>query len=118
VSAVRIVRGSQVLTEVGVPFVVAPSQTALRDTHGRVLATLEVSIQDEIGFVRYMHRNYPVDVVVRGRGAQHVRTSLAGAATVKLPSRGTVTIGGRHLAVRSFHATAFAGEPVTVWILA
>jgi hypothetical protein len=118
VSRLRIVRGSQILSDVGVPFVVAPSQTALRDAHGRVLATLQISIQDEIGYVRYMHRNFPVDVVVRGRGAGHVRTSLPAATAVKLPASGTVTVGGRRLAVRSFHATALGGEPVTVWILA
>jgi hypothetical protein len=117
VSAVRIVRGSQVLAQAGVPFAVAPSQTTLRDVHGRVVGTLQISIQDEIGFVRYMHRNFGVDIVVRGRAAQHVRTSLPAAATRPLPARGTVTIGGRRMAVRSFHATALGGEPVTVWVL-
>jgi hypothetical protein len=34
-----------------------------------------------------------------------------------LPARGPVTIAGRRYLVRSFHETALAGEPVTVWIL-
>jgi hypothetical protein len=118
VSRMRIVQGSRVVDETGVPFVVAPAQTTLRGTGGRALGTLQVSIQDEIGFVRLMHRNYPVDVVVRGQGAGHVRTSLPAAANVQLPSRGSVTIAGSPYLVRSFHATAWGNEPVTVWILA
>ncbi|MEA2246019.1 MAG: hypothetical protein QOH46_548 [Solirubrobacteraceae bacterium] len=117
VSRMRIRKGSKVVAETGVPFVVAPSQVTLRSSGGRTLGTLEVSVQDEIGFVRFMHRNYPVDVVVRGKGAAHVRTSLPAATHANLPSRGPVTIAGRPYLVRSFHETAWNGEPVTVWIL-
>jgi hypothetical protein len=118
VSRLRILQGSRVVVDVGVPFPVAPSRMTLRGTGGRSLGTLEVSIQDEIGFVRYMHRNYPVDAVVRGQGAAHVRSSLPAAAHAPLPARGAVTLAGRRYAVRSFRETAFGGEPVTVWILA
>jgi hypothetical protein len=117
VSRLRIMRGSNVLVDAGVPFVLAPSQMTLRDARGRSLGTLQVSIQDEIGFVRFMHRNYPVDVVVRGRGAAHVRTSLPAAASAHLPDSGTTTIGGARYQVRSFRQMALANEPVKVWIL-
>jgi hypothetical protein len=117
VSRMRIMQGSRVVVDAGVPFVVAPSQTTLRGTGGHSLATLQVSIQDVIGFVRYMHRNYPVDVVVRGSNAGHVRTSLPAAAYANLPSQGPVSIAGHRYSARSFHETALAGEPVTVWIL-
>jgi hypothetical protein len=117
VSRLRIMRGSQVLVDAGVPFCVAASQTALRDARGRPLATLQVSIQDEIGFVRFMHRNYPVDVVVRGQGAAHVRTSLPAAANAHLPDAGTTTVAGVRYQVRSFKQMALANEPVKVWIL-
>ena len=117
VSRVRIVRGSRVVAGAGVPFVVAPATQTLRDARGRPLARLEVSIQDVIGFVRYMHRNFPVDIVVRGRGATHVKTSLPAARFVALPSRGTVSISGRRYQVRSFARHALGNEPVTVWVL-
>jgi hypothetical protein len=117
VSRIRILKGSRVLADAGVPFVVAPVHMTLRGPGGRALGTLEVSIQDEIGFVRFMHRNYPLDIVVRGRGPAHVRTSLPPAAHAKLPSYGATTIAGRRYVVRSFHETALAKEPVTVWIL-
>jgi hypothetical protein len=117
VSRLRIVRGSKILADVGVPFVVAPSQMALRGAHGRSVATLQVSIQDVIGFVRYMHRNYPVDVVVRGRGAAHVRTSLPAALNARLPDAGVATLAGVRYQVRSFRQTALGNEAVMVWIL-
>jgi hypothetical protein len=118
VSRVRIVKGSKILVDAGVPFVVAPAQMTLKSSTGRTLGQLQVSIQDVIGYVRYMHRNYPVDVVVRGQGAAHVRSSLPAATNAKLPSSGSVTLAGRTYQVRSFHETALGAEPVTVWILA
>lgn len=116
VSRMRITKGSRTIVETGVPFVVAPSQMTLR-SGGRTLGTLEVSIQDEIGFVRLMHRNHPVDVVVRGSKTGRFRTSLPAAAHVKLPASGPVTIGGRRYRVQSFQQTAWNNDPVTVWIL-
>lgn len=117
VSRVRITNRSGVVVDAGVPFVVAPATMTLHGRGGRALGTLAVSIQDEIGFVRYLHRNAGVDVVVRGRGAAHVRSSLPAAAHAHLPARGSVTLAGRRYAVRSFPETALGGEPVTVWIL-
>ena len=115
VSRVRIVQGSRVM-EVGVPFVVAPVQMTLRGPGGRNLGTLQVSIQDEIGFVRLIHRHHPVDVVVRGQRGE-VETSLPAAAHVRLPTNGTVTIAGQRYHVSSFREMAWNHEPVTVSIL-
>jgi hypothetical protein len=117
VSRMRILQGGRVVVETGVPFTVAPSQMTLRSAGGRTLGTLQVSIQDEIGFVRFMHRNYGVDVVVRGRTAGHVETSLPAAANARLPATGSVTIAGQRYRVHSFPQTAWDNEPVTVWIL-
>jgi hypothetical protein len=117
VSRVRIVRGGRVVAEEGVPFVNAGPKATLRDAGGRAVGTVQVSIQDEIGFVRFMHRNYPVDVVVRGKGAAHIRTSLAAAANAHLPDSGTATVAGVRYQVRSFRQMALANEPVKVWIL-
>jgi hypothetical protein len=111
VSRMRILRGSKVLVEVGVPFVVAPSQMTLPGGY-----TLQVSIQDEIGFCKFTYRNDHVFAVVRGRGGE-VRTLLPAAAHAHLPVRGHVTLAGRRYAVGSFAERAWNGEPVTVWIL-
>jgi hypothetical protein len=117
ISRLRVVRGSQVLADAGVPFCVAPASHTVRDAAGHAIGQVEVSIQDVIGFVRLMHRNYPVDVVVRGRGPAHVRSSLAAATHAQLPARGTVRLAGKRYAVRSFGQRALGNEPVRVWIL-
>jgi hypothetical protein len=118
VSYMTITRGSQTVTSIGVPFVMPGPKMTLRGPGGRALGTLQISMQDEIGFVRLMRRMHPsVQVVIRGRGPAHLRTSLHSAAFAKLPSRGTAAIGGRHYLVRSFHEVAWGGEPVTIWIL-
>ena len=105
------------MTEIGVPFVLPASQMVLR-AGGHAVGTLQVSMQDEIGFVRLMHRIFPsVQVVVRGAGLAHLRTSMHAAAFVKLPASGRVSLGRHHYRVRSFHEVAWNGEPVTIWIL-
>ena len=116
VSRVRVLRGSRILLDVGVPFVVAPSQMTLPGAGGPY--TLQVSIQDEIGFVKFTYRNDHVWAVVRGTRPGHLRTLLPAAADAHLPARGTVKLAGRRYAVRSFRETALGGEPLTVWILA
>lgn len=118
VSRMAILKNGRTVDEIGVPFVVAPSQTVIKSRSGKTIATLQVSVQDEIGFVRYMHRNFPVEIVVRGSGDGQVRSSLPAAARIKLPDRGTVTVSGRRYAVRSFDKLAMGGEPVTIWVLA
>jgi hypothetical protein len=117
ISRLRVVRGSRVLADAGVVFPVAPAQRALHDAHGRYLGTLQLCIQDVIGYVKYLRRNVHVDVVVRGRGAGHVRTSLPAAAQVTLPSAGNVTIAGNRYRVRSFSEHGLAGETLRIWIL-
>lgn len=106
VSRMRILRGAKVLVEVGVPFVVAPSQMRLPGGY-----TLQVSIQDEIGFVKFTYRNDHVWAVVRGREPGHVRTLLPSAAHARLPARGSVTLAGRRYAVRSFPRRRGAASP-------
>jgi hypothetical protein len=116
VSRMRVMRGSQNISEQGVPFVIPTVHTTLRGAGGRNLGTVYVSMQDEIGFVRLMHREYPVQVVIRGSRGE-LRTSMYSAASVKLPATGTVKLGGHRYLVRSFHEPAWGGETVTIWIL-
>jgi hypothetical protein len=96
-------------------YVVAPGSRVLQ-SHGRVLGTLLVSIQDVVGFVKLVHDLTGAQVLVRGSSGQ-VRTSLRAAAGVSLPVTGSVTVAGRRYAVRSFRETGWGNEPLTVWIL-
>jgi hypothetical protein len=119
VTRISVIRGSRVLVNAtensdGV-YVVAPARRILR-SHGRLLGTLLVSIQDVTGFVKLVHRLTGADVLVRGASG-HVRTSLGAAADARLPSSGHVTIAGRGYFVRSFGEAGWGNEPLTVWIL-
>jgi hypothetical protein len=119
VTRISVSRGSRELVNATVNsdgvFVVAPATRILR-SHGRVIGTLLVSIQDVTGFVKLVHRHTRVGVLARG-GSGRVRTSLPAAASVRLPVSGSVTIAGRRYFVRSFPETAWGNEPLTVWIL-
>ena len=117
ISRLRVVRGSRVLADAGVVFPVALAQTVLHDGHGHVLGTLQLSIQDPIGYVKYLHRNVHVDVVVRGHGAGHVRASLPVAASMTVPSSGPVMVGGHRYLVRFFTEHGLAGDTLRIWIL-
>jgi hypothetical protein len=119
VTRISVIRGSRVLVNAtensdGV-YVVAPASRILR-SHGRLLGTLLVSIQDVTGFVKLVHRLTGAEVLVRGASG-HVRTSLGAAASVRLPTSGHVTIAGRGYLVRSFPEIGWGNEPLTVWIL-
>ena len=119
VTRIGVIRGSRVLVNATVNsdgvYVVAPAARILR-SHGRLLGTLLVSLQDVTGFVKLVHRLTGAEVLVRGASG-HVRTSLGAAARVRLPSSGHVTIAGRGYFVRSFPEIGWGNEPLTVWIL-
>jgi hypothetical protein len=119
VTRISVIRGSRVFINATINsdgvFVVAPGSRVLR-SHGRPLGTLLVSIQDVIGYVKVVHDLTRAQVLVRGASG-HVRSSLAAATSVRLPSSGGVTIAGRHYFVRSFREIGWGNEPLTVWIL-
>jgi hypothetical protein len=113
---VRIVRGSRVLMDAGLPFVVQAAQGELLAPDGADLGRVQVSIQDVIGYVKLVHRQTGTEVVVRGQ-AGRVATSLPAATRARLPVSGTVRLAGRPYIVRSFKVGDFVGKPLTVWVL-
>jgi hypothetical protein len=119
VTRISVVRGSRVLVNATVNsdgvFVVAPGSRALR-SHGRLLGTLLVSIQDVTGYVKVVHDLTGADVVARGASGR-VRTSRGAPTGGHLPRSGNVTIAGRRYFVRSFREVGWGGEPLMVWIL-
>ncbi|MEA2353879.1 MAG: hypothetical protein QOD61_8 [Solirubrobacteraceae bacterium] len=116
ITAIRVVRAGRVL--VGTeryPFDVAGARTVLR-RGGRFLGTLEVTIQDVIGFIRLVHKFTGSQVVVRG-AAGDARSSLPAALAPPLPTAGCARVGGRAYAVRSFGVSDFTGAPLRIWVL-
>jgi hypothetical protein len=117
ISAIRVVRGGRVLVATDTyPFDVAGARETLRGRDGAVIGTLEVTIQDVIGFIRLVHKLGRSQVVVRG-SAGEAKGSLAAAVNARLPAAGCARVGGRTYAVGSFGEVSFTGERLTIWIL-
>ncbi|GAC1491798.1 MAG: hypothetical protein NVS1B9_13320 [Solirubrobacteraceae bacterium] len=112
---VRITDSRGALADVGLPFVVAGELRPL--TGPRAPARIEVSIQDVIGFVRLLHRLTGAETLVRGSFG-HLVTLLQAAKGVQLPASGPIVIAGRSSRVSAFARPGFAGEQLTVWVLA
>ena len=97
VTAIRVRRGSRVLVETDAyPFDVAGAQAPLRDRRGAVVGTLDVTIQDVIGFIRLVHEYRATQVVVRGAHGE-AKSSIAAALAVHLPAAGCAAVGRPHL---------------------
>jgi hypothetical protein len=96
-------------------FAVDGPSVRVRRHDGTQLGDLKVSIQDVVGYVRYVHDLFHFHLVVgRRRG---VPTSLPAPPRQPLPPSGCVRIRGVTYAVRSFGELSFVGEPLTVWVL-
>jgi hypothetical protein len=118
ITALRVLRAGRAIVETTrYPFDVAGAQTALRDRRGASLGTLQVTIQDVIGFIRLVHKFTGATVVVHG-AAGEAKSSLAAALGVRLPASGCVGLAGRTFVVRSFAQSAFGGERLTISVLA
>ena len=119
VTRIGVLQGSRVVVNATVNsdgvFVVAPGSRVLR-WRGRVLGTLLVSLQDVTGFVKLVDHITGAEALVRGSSG-NVRTSLPAAERVRLPASGSVTIAGRAYLVKSFTATGWGNETLTVWVL-
>ena len=112
---VRIVRGSRVLMDAGLPFVVQAAQGELLAPDGTDLGRDQVSIQDVIGYVKLVHRQTGTEVVVHGQ-AGRVASTLPAATHARLPVSGVVRLAGRPYIVLSFRVGDFVGKPLAVWI--
>jgi hypothetical protein len=71
-----------------------------------------------IGYIKYMHRHHPVQIVVRGSHAGHALSSLPAALHAALPASGATTIGAHRYQVRSFTRPTFGGETLRIYVLA
>jgi hypothetical protein len=113
----RITMGSRVAVDPNSSnFAVDGPSVRLRRHNGRVLGTLKISIQDVVGYVKYVHDLFRFDLVAGGPGG--MVTSLQALPSQPLPASGCVTLGGVTYAVQSFGERSFIGEPLTVWVLA
>jgi hypothetical protein len=101
----RVVHGRRIV-DVGGRFVVA----------GATRGPLTISMQDVLGYVKLVHRQTGLGVVVRGRPG-HVVASPRALAGARLPASGSVTVGARTYQVKELSEPGFAGETLHIWLL-
>ena len=97
-------------------FVVLSGRPTLRTPGGRSIGSLQITVQDIIGFIKLERKLDHAGIVVVGSGGR-MRTSLPAAAGVALPRAGCVEIAARRFVVSSFRRLSYTGEPLTIWVL-
>jgi hypothetical protein len=107
--------GGELVNDVGGPYVLAPASAPVR-ANGRLIGRVTLSIQDDTGYIKLMHRFTGAEVILRTPAGQVPGSSLApGPSTV--PSQGAVGYAGRAYQAFSFAAQAFPSGPLRVSLL-
>jgi len=99
----RVLRAGRVIADVGGRLVLTPVYATLR-RHGRVVGTVEFSVQDDMGYRLLTQRLVGVRSVMRFDGATVMADIDVGSQP--LPQAGTLTLGG----VRYLVATIVTGH--------
>ncbi len=110
----RVSAGSQLLSDVGGPFVLAPVSAPLR-VHGRTIGSFVLSIQDDEGYLRLTKRLVGLRVLMY-TGSRLVKNSL-GPEPGAVPAQGSYTYRGSHFRVVTVNAHAFPSGPLTIRVL-
>jgi hypothetical protein len=117
----RVSAGGHLLADVGGPYVLAPVSAPLR-LHGKQIGELELSIQDDEGYLRLARRLVGLDVLMYMNPTTHpelVKNSLGpgvgGFSSV--PTSGTYHYRGHTFRVSTLDARAFPSGPLRIAVL-
>ncbi len=118
---IRVLRGSRAIVDANpTSFDVGGSATALRSPRGRALGTLEITVQDVIGFIKLVHKLDHAEVVVRSASGEErasLPLPLPLPAGTLLARAGCTSVRGHRYVLRSFSEPGFAGPALTIWLL-
>jgi hypothetical protein len=102
---VRVTRAGRLLLDVGGPYVLAPIPGVIRDARGRVAASFELAIQDDLGFTILARAFTGAQTLMRIGARQVMGTLHPGPA--RIPDRGPVSYHGVAYQAYSFYGEAF-----------
>ncbi len=110
----RVNAGTQFLSDVGGPYVLAPVGAPLR-LHGHPIGSFVLSIQDDEGYLRLTRRLAGLRVLMY-MGSALVKNSL-GPNPGTVPADGSYTYRGATFRVFTVNAEAFPAGPLTIRVL-
>jgi hypothetical protein len=109
----RVLRGQQLIADVGGPHVLAPVGASLGAASGG--GRLVLSVQDDVGYLKLATRLIGVQVLLRDQTGQVMGTLSPGPRSV--PDLGPVSWAGRRYEAFSFRATKFPSGSLRISLL-
>jgi hypothetical protein len=113
----RVDRGSQLVADVGGPYILAPVAGALR-SHGRTIGHFVFSVQDDLGYVKLVTRFIGVPLILRTDSGQVPIEGLLSPGPATIPDHGPVSYRGTDYQAYSFRAAAYPSGRLRVSLLA
>jgi hypothetical protein len=112
----RVTRGRELLADVGGPQILAPVGGALRGG-GRTLGHYQLSVQDDLGYVKLVGRFIGVPLVLRAATHTLPVEGTASGAPAKIPNLGPVHYRNATFEAFSFNAEAYPSGPLRISLL-
>jgi hypothetical protein len=112
----RVSQGSTLLADVGGPYILAPVAGVLR-AHGRTLGHYELSVQDDLGYVKLETRFVGAPLVLRAGSLQVPVEGQMTPAPAQIPTHGSIHFRKVAYQAYSFDADAFPKGPLRVSLL-
>jgi hypothetical protein len=113
---VRAWKGTHLITDVGGPYVVSPASAPIHAPGGGVAGRFMLSVQDDTGFIKLMHRFTGAEVVLHA-GDRTVPGSNLSPGPPYAPGLQTVTYRGHRYDAYGFSAPAFPSGRLLVSLL-
>ena len=102
----RVSRGSQLLSDVGGPYILAPIAGTLR-VRGETIAHFVFSVQDDLGYVKLVTRFLATPLILRSGSRNVPIEGLLTPGPASVPDRGPVRYHGTDYVAYSFSAQAY-----------
>ena len=107
-------RTGRLINDVGGPYVLAPTSATVR-SHGRAVGRVTLSVQDDAGYIKLLHRFTGAEVVLRTAAGPVPGSTIR--LRRALPAHSTLTYRGRTYGVKTFNATAFPSGVLAISVL-
>lgn len=112
----RVSRGGVVLADVGGPYILAPVSGTLR-FHGRPVGSYELSVQDDLGYVKLVKRFIGAPLLLRSGSRTVPVEGVLAPGPAKIPDHGPVRYRNVAYEAFSFDASAFPSGPLRISLL-